>query len=424
MTSSIRFVLNWLVALVTLAILVAGFNAIVDPYDVFGSPRLAGINRFKPEAKNHSMLAKTYQVERFRPTTILLGSSRVHIGIDAHGPAWPASMQPVYNYAIPRWYGTYTSYRSLQEADAIGHLKYAVIFLDFQNFFAPEPVAVIVADEDQRRLLVQADGSANPLRTRQRLDDAFLSLLTMGALIDSASTILAQRQPVVLDLPLDGSSTEADFINAAREDGMHDLFAQKEAFEADRTHGLARALAGWTDGLPNLDIVARIIAFSRAHDIALTLAIAPSHADTLELYWRDGLWLRVEQFKTELAAMVAKDGHGAVTLWDFSDYSEWTTEPVPPPGDRQTATHWYWESTHFKKALGTLMIRRMFDGDPSPFGVRLTPDNVAARNAEVRQQRQALICKGRLQSPTSLPDPASDGCKESERTLETHRTPM
>jgi hypothetical protein len=413
MTRPLRFVLTWLAAMLGLAVLVSGFNALIDPYDVFGSPRHAGINRFKPEAKNHSMLAKTYQIERFHPQTVLLGPSRVHIGINAHSPAWPAAMQPIYNYGIPGWSGTYTSFRCLEEAASTGSLQNAVVFIDFQAMFMPETSAV-VPEEDQRRMLVREDGSPNPLRTGQRLKDTFLSLFTIGALADSASTILEQRAAVVLDLPPDGSSTEADFINAAHADGMYDLFAQKDATEVDRAHGLAEAMAGLKGDLPNMDLVARMIAFSRDHGIKLTMVLSPSHADALELYWRAGLWPRVEQFKTQLAATVAKEGRGAVPLWDFTEYSAWTTEPVPASGDRHTGTQWFWEPTHFKKTLGELMIRRIFDDDPTPFGLALTPENVAARNAAVRQQRMAVVCRSGRKMLTSMPNPPQDGCSDAE----------
>lgn len=413
MTRPFRFVLAWLGALLMLAVLVSGFNALIDPYDLFGSPRRPGINQFKPAAKNHSMLAKTYQVERFHPATVLLGPSRVHIGISAHSTAWPAAMQPIYNYGIPGWSGTYTSFRCLQEAAATAPLQNAVVFIDFQAMFTPEASAV-VAEEDQRRMLVREDDSPNPLRTGQRLKDAFLALFTMGALADSAATILEQRAAVVLDLPPDGSSTEADFIDAARADGMYDLFAQKDSTEADRASGLARAMAGLKGDLPNMDLVARMIAFSRDHGIKLTMVLSPSHADALELYWRDGLWPRLEQFKTQMAVTVAREGRGAVPLWDFTEYSPWTTEPVPAAGDRRTETQWFWEPTHFKKTLGELMIRRIFDGDPTPFGIALTPENVAARNAAVRQQRAALVCRSGRKMLTSLPDPPPDGCTDAE----------
>ena len=67
-----RFLTVWVVALLVLAGAVAGFNALVDPYDVFGRARIAGFNDIKPRARNHPMLTKTYQIERAKPATVLV----------------------------------------------------------------------------------------------------------------------------------------------------------------------------------------------------------------------------------------------------------------------------------------------------------------------------------------------------------------
>ena len=88
--------------------------------------------------------------------------------------------------------------------------------------------------EDDRRYRTLPDGSPNPYRPLQVASDMFLSLATMGALIDSVETIIGQSNPGLLDLASNGSSTESDFVDAAHADGMHDLFAQKDNFEADR----------------------------------------------------------------------------------------------------------------------------------------------------------------------------------------------
>ena len=77
------FLRTWIGTLVVLALLVVGLNLLVDPYDVFGTPRLAHISMLKPGAKNHALLAKTYQEARAHPVTVLIGSSSTHIGIDA-----------------------------------------------------------------------------------------------------------------------------------------------------------------------------------------------------------------------------------------------------------------------------------------------------------------------------------------------------
>jgi hypothetical protein len=425
MMNSRSFLRTWVVALTGLALLVVGLNLLVDPYDVFGTPRIPGISLLKPAAKNHAMLAKTYQEARAHPVTVLIGSSSTHIGIDAAAPAWPAAMRPVYNYGIPGGYATSTSLRTLQEALAAGGVKNAVVFLDFQNFFIPEQPATGMS-EDERRFHTLPDGTPNPRRPWQMANDMFLSLATMGALIDSVMTVAGQESSDLLNLAPDGSSTEADFVLAARADGMRDLFAQKDDFEAERADRLNQIMAGWHGHLPNLDFVAAMIALARSHDVKLTLVITPHHADTLEIYWRLGLWPRLEQLKAELAALAAEqDG---VTLWDFMDYSPFNTEAIPAAGERRTPTLWFWEPTHFKKQLGELMINEMF-GRPASvegssaqassetsvpeLGARLTPENVDARDTMVRSQRQARVCNHPDASPlTSVAKPIPNGCTQ------------
>ncbi|MDR3530381.1 MAG: hypothetical protein P4L90_07510 [Rhodopila sp.] len=407
------FLRTWIVTLASLAAVVVAVNLLVDPYDVFGTPRIAGISLLKPGAKNHALLAKTYQVARAHPVTVVIGSSSTHIGIDAFAPEWPAAMRPVYNYGIPGGYATSISLRTLQEAIAVGGVRNAVVFLDFQNFFVPEHPASGLT-EDDRRYHTTPDGAPNPHRPLQVANDMFLSLATMGALIDSLSTVAGQGNRDLLNLAPDGSSTEADFIDAARADGMHDMFAQKDAFEAERAGEIARIMANWQGKLPNLDIVAAIIACARHHNVALALVITPHHGDALEIYWRNGLWPRVEQLKAELTALVAAQG-GAVTLWDFLDYSTFNTESVPRAGDRRTPTHWFWEPTHFKKQLGEIMIQRMFGSDAPAFGALLTPNTIVARDAEIRADRQSLICERKAALLTAVETAGADGCAPPEK---------
>jgi hypothetical protein len=414
MPNPLRFIWIWVSALVILSTLVVAVTYVVDPYDVFGTPRRADLNLLKPGAKNRSMLAKTYQIGRARPATVLIGASSTHIGVDAADPAWPAAMRPVFNYAIPGGYSMATNLITLREAISVGDVKQAVVFLEVQNFLVPQHGEAVLT-EDDRRLHLLADGRPNADRPIQVARDIFLSLFTMGALVDSAVTVLGQGKPDTLDLAPNGSSTEAVFINAARADGMHDLFAQKVEFDAARVAFSVKAMTNWQGPLPNLDIVADLIEMARAHHVHLIVVITPRHVDALEQYYGAGLWPRVEQAKAELADLVARKGGGDVVLWDFLDYTPYATEVVPAAGDRHTPTKWFWESTHFKKTLGHLMIARI-NGAPSPdFGAILTPDSVAARNKAVLQQRGAFIC-GANAGAAGSKIPAGDACPAAAGT--------
>src|ERR1051325_3711436 len=69
---------------------------------------------------------------------------------------------------------------------------------------------------------------------------------------------------------------------------------------------------------------------ARTQSLQLCLAINPVHALDLELFGSN--WAQFDRWKRDVVAMVAKAGATNVVVWDFSGYSEPTTEAVPAPG--------------------------------------------------------------------------------------------
>lgn len=385
-----RYLVTWSAALLALLACVAVVNIVVNPYDLFDFPRIAGINVLKPAIKNHAALTKAWQVERARPLTAVLGTSRVYLGINAASPEWPVSFRPVYNYGLPGTNMSRSLLRELREAWSTGNLRHVVAFLDVPAFLeADQPVH---GEEDERRLKFLDNGAPNTAWREQRWHDEFLSTMTLAALTDSLRTVLAQGGGAeVLDLRADGTSTDADFAAAARAEGMNAVFAQKDEYDLSRIPAFQRTLANWHGLMPNLGVVREMIQFCREHDITLTLILGSSHADGMEIYRRAGLWPWVEQLKIDIASLVAEAHSDGVTAWDFVEYAPYTTEKLPPPGDRVTPIHWFWEPVHFKMALGEVMLRRVFSGAPADFGAPLTAATVDARNRAVREQQRGFI---------------------------------
>jgi hypothetical protein len=90
----------------------------------------------------------------------------------------------------------------------------------------------------------------------------------------------------------------------------------------------------------------------------------------------------------------AKSGEELLPIWDFSGYNSYTAEKVPPLGDVNTEMQWYWESSHYKKELGDLVLDRVF-GHQEPgrtvnpdFGVLLASENIELHLQQVRNDRQ------------------------------------
>ena len=386
-----RFLRAWLIASLALLALVAGFNALIDPYAVFGTPRIAGLNAFKTASATHAALSKTYEVERIRPRTVLIGSSTVDIGLDPEDPIWPKDLRPVFDYGVPGSLPPF-QYRTLQQAAAAGTLKQAIIVLSFLDALQPpaaEGAAGRRPTDDQRRLLVTVDGQDNPARMIQELKDTFLSTLTLSTLGDSVATVLSQWQPDALDLTEHGSTTEGAFRRVAKAEGYATLFELKEEEYARKLGMFSRQQDGANGRIYWLDSVEQMLAFCRSRHIRPVFVIAPSHADMLDLIDKTGFWRTFEAWKVALADLVQRDKSAGAVLWDFTGYDQYSTEEVPPRGANASAMRWFWEPVHFKKSLGNIVLRRILLGDPTGFGTPLAPDNVQAALAAIRSARQA-----------------------------------
>lgn len=104
---------------------------LVDPYYLFGTPDISGINVVRPRYENHVPAVKPYQVRRIKPEAIILGSSRAEVALDPQHPGWNG--KNVFNFGLP----SATSYEvmlAFLHAQSVAPLKQAVIGLDFFGF--------------------------------------------------------------------------------------------------------------------------------------------------------------------------------------------------------------------------------------------------------------------------------------------------
>lgn len=371
-----RFVGWWIAGTIGLLALAALTNLVIDPYAAYGWISIPGVNQKKTQAVDESRLAKPYMVEREQPTTLLLGSSRVEVGFDPNSTAWPSTMRPVFNLGIPGS-GPYEQYRLLQHAFATAHPKYVLIGTGFGDWHVQPSRTVINADtRDTRqifhdfdaRLLVTADGKPNPNLLAARVHDIATTLLSLDALLDSARTVLSQRDPYATSITPLGLNTAAGFRAAVQSDGTYNLFADKD-------RGKISEIIQWsTEPRLEPDSLTPMINFARQHGAAVIVVIGPVHADELEIYRLAGVMRLYDDWRKQIANIVAAADSRDVTLWDFSAISPYTSERLPPREDRHTELRWFWESNHFTRALGDVVIRRLFDDGPSDFGTQATMD--------------------------------------------------
>ena len=83
-----RYLLILVLVIIASLLCVGMLNWFVNPYSIYSSPKIEGINKDKTEFLNHLRLTKAYQVSRQKPTSIILGTSRSGRGLDPDHPGW------------------------------------------------------------------------------------------------------------------------------------------------------------------------------------------------------------------------------------------------------------------------------------------------------------------------------------------------
>jgi hypothetical protein len=380
--------IKWMAAsLLAGVLLTVLFVVVVDPYRLFRVVDIAGFNAVKPRPDHYQSEIKLAGARALRPAIVLMGNSRVDVGIDPDSENLRAASRTAYNLAIPGT-GVGTSREQFDHLRAAGAAPATMLLgVEFFDF------------------LLNPDGADAPDKPpptglaghRWRVDTVF----SLDALLDAAKTLRIQNDPDAGTMTGHGFNPLFDYLRIAREEGYHAIFLQR-ARENARSfslapHGIVRtrsdSSSDWRDLGGLLDAAAR-------EKTEIHLIIYPYHAQLMAMLEQTGLWPVFEQWKLrllrEVARLNAAHPEARVVLWDFSGYGALQCEAIPAKGDLANGTRWYWESGHFKAALGERMLERVFgaaatQAGPAEFGFRLNAANWNGNRDRIARERLACL---------------------------------
>lgn len=353
---------------------VVGWNFAVDPFEMHHGWSLQGFNHAKAgNLGAYDRMAKAREIAWRRPAGLLLGTSRVDVGLEPGHPRLRAITPDYYNAGLAGA-TVYEARRYLQHAQAVRPLRHTIIGLDLEMFLAGEARDTF----RESRLAVRPDGSPNPWFL---FADLGRTLFTQDALEASRATLRMSRryrdlEPETLSRRGNPMVEDLDPMTRWR---LYQLGVRQARANlgnlADQREAIARQWGHYES----------ILAFCHDHAIDLVLFITPYHLSHLETIRLGGGWETFEWWKRELvdrnARIAARRDRPPFPLWDFSGYHDIATEPVPTSTTYQRVMTWYRESSHYRKRTGDLMIDRMA-GRSYPevpdrwFGVALVPANL------------------------------------------------
>lgn len=348
-------------------IAIATFNALLDPMGAYPAVHLAKLEPYRGSYLS-SRAAKAEMVSRGRCDVLLLGSSRVQVGLPVDNPVY--GTHQVCNLGLN---GTSLPELSaaLEFALAHNHLKRVIFAADFEFF---SDVRVTGEDFDNSRF--------NP--HINLVEYHFRNLLGADAIDQSWE--LAHQAPGGRVAPM----AQRGFIPKIipRHRSQRAIFAVRiRAFLTNpETYG------AFHYSPERLELFRAMLQRCQSEGTEVVVFIPPVHALQLETIRLAKLWPAFEQWKRDLTALVATE-NSTTALWDFSGYSGARAEIVPESDDKSTRMKWYIDSSHFTPELGRILLARVFLAAPTQippddFGVRLTPDNVEIDLNHIDQDRE------------------------------------
>lgn len=368
------------ISALTMAIFLASFNWLIDPYMIWNTFQIPGINTNKSQLANNERIFKNVGLAYQPADTIILGTSRSDIGLNPRHPALGLS---AINLAFSgQSYGeTQKLFDTLNDRSAI---KAFVVGLDFYATTTPSPRSSLPAIDHGNKKL----SDKNSWQLKFSISTLMDSLITIAQRdVTPSATWSEKGLRLVSPEHVKSMGGHRQYMNNIEKVYLVESYLPALSCPLDTSFPIT------IKSQPSSEIRA---IFSRAHreNIALKPIISPSHSRQWEVFSAAGLWDQWEEWKHQLVNINEEEalraGREPFPLWDFSGYNSISMETVPALGDTQTIMHWFFDSSHYTPAAGDLILDRVFNFNslkhtvPEDFGVLLTSRNIDAHLASIR----------------------------------------
>lgn len=327
---------------------------LVDPYGV--SPIRIDhdrINKVLPRRVNIDRQLKPFEVWRYQPRTLFLGTSRIHQGFDPQ--VWvQLTGDSAYNAAIPASSVELNLIHLRRYLDLNRETRRVIVELFFYNF--------IGADDWK------------PEAPEYLLDA--VSLLGSADLVEAAMTTVAHnmrgRGPVY-QIASGGQFTYPH---------GHDALPTFDAFPGGVWRLQEKRVGGFVPKESAFAAIAEMVSIAKDRGVELLFVLTPNHAYDDCFIEMEHQWPLVQQWLTRLTRMAP--------IYSFSQPNRWTYET---PGHEMQ--YWF-DPYHFTPAVGnamqSAMLGRSLPDLPENFFVKLTSEQVAGhvndRRTAIRQWMQ------------------------------------
>ncbi|MCX4026810.1 hypothetical protein H0A36_01405 [Endozoicomonas sp. SM1973] len=342
-----------------LASMVILFNWLVDPYLLFGTPRISGLNYYKADINNYVRVTKAYQPSKMSWDTLIVGNSRVEMGLDPTHQCFQG--RQVYNLAVP---GASIKMQLHYALNLIYQKDIKEIYLgvDFTDFLIGQVEYDNQQKEDRlytvQRMKYTKNGDRNTIYQWQYLIDNYQSLFTLNALFSSFKTVI-QQIPTASDRTNNGFNPARDYLTVINTEGAVALFSQKLP-QLDVRLSRPTYLFDKAGNRSNkFDELAAFLQITKQRKIKINIFTNPFHNNYWNLINKYNHTTNYQQWQQMLLDVLEVSKHPFLAFWDFANDRRFGNEQPTMVKTKGEALQWFWEPSHYRKSLGDIMLNVM-----------------------------------------------------------------
>ena len=359
MKNAKKWLVKFILLSLTLVTFVIGINFVVDPYGIYKTD-------FFPKKLNNDNIIrfiKTIKVEEIKPTSISLGNSRAEIGYD---PEHKYFLQPSFNLAVSG--GTlYESRLFLEHAIRQGNVKQVLLVADWIMF---NNVMKKVSNFESYFSI-----------------NSYSYLFSLDMLKYSVKTIKNKKN---LNLYSNNGFLHTD-SSSVPEDG-HLKFTIKG--EKNFYQFAGKDNKYMDTKLDSFEDLSKILELCHKNNINLDIIFGPLHIrrlEALDYYQNIENWYNWKKKVVQYNEKIAKNQNKEpFRIMDFAVYHEITSEKFPT--NTKENMKYYFESSHYKKELGDIVLDRLLDISPyKDFGIELNSQNIDSHLQKLQEDRIKFI---------------------------------
>lgn len=322
----------------------------VNPFGIYAPPVIKGFNDYYPAANAFPRLHKIERVKQLKPEIVITGSSRADSGLNPV-PKFFGDKR-VYNFGLPAS-TIYEQRRTLEFSQAVHPLQQVIITLDFFSFNAKR---LENKQFDDRKLRLEA---LSPVTS---FFDTYSTIAALDTFTTSLKHLRYIRKPERHSFASDnGFKNSRDVEYKIEQLGAGHRFVSDPNEAAVSAEGEFSFMYGDNPLDTTFQHLEAMLDFARENRIDVILLISPLHATTWESMEREGELPAFLTWKKRIAAIVEADARKRYAtpypLWDFATLNPYTSEPVPDEADIKGRMQWFYDSSHYKPALGDAIFR-------------------------------------------------------------------